>query len=287
MKFFNYLNEKQIIIGGGKKYGQVVFLAGGAGSGKGFAISNFMEMDKFKIRDVDALKVALVKLAKSKGETEGIASTDFKNPDDVFRLHALVKSKGIIDHTLDLLLTGAEKQTLPNILFDVTLKDIGDVRGKIRQLFEIGYKPEDIHIVWVLTNYDIAVEQNLSRDRIVPAHIVLDTHQGAAKTMMGLLKNEIQGIGTLIDGSITVVLNNKENTIYMTTSDTRKTIKGKDKFIQLSGEKIEKNGSFIIKSFKSINVKEVGKPLKTDDDFEHELYKWKDLEKWVEENSPK
>ena len=31
------LEEKLIVYGGGKKYGQIVFLAGGAGSGKGFA----------------------------------------------------------------------------------------------------------------------------------------------------------------------------------------------------------------------------------------------------------
>ena len=41
-KLQNYLTEKQIIVGGGKQYGQILFLAGGAGSGKGFAASNFM-----------------------------------------------------------------------------------------------------------------------------------------------------------------------------------------------------------------------------------------------------
>ena len=35
------LNEKLITYGNRKPYGQIVFIAGGAGSGKGFAISNF------------------------------------------------------------------------------------------------------------------------------------------------------------------------------------------------------------------------------------------------------
>ena len=35
------LIEKQIIIGKGKKYGQIVFMAGGSGSGKGFAMAGF------------------------------------------------------------------------------------------------------------------------------------------------------------------------------------------------------------------------------------------------------
>ena len=47
LKFRQYLEEKLIMYGQGKRYGQIVFLAGGAGSGKGFAISNFMEKEKF------------------------------------------------------------------------------------------------------------------------------------------------------------------------------------------------------------------------------------------------
>ena len=35
------LAEKLIMFNQGKKYGQVVFMAGGAGSGKGFASKNF------------------------------------------------------------------------------------------------------------------------------------------------------------------------------------------------------------------------------------------------------
>ena len=60
------LLEKQIIIGKGKKYGQIVFMAGGSGSGKGFAVNNFMEGDKFKVRDVDQWKKAFLILAQTK-----------------------------------------------------------------------------------------------------------------------------------------------------------------------------------------------------------------------------
>jgi hypothetical protein len=56
------LSEKQIIYGKNEKYGQIVFLAGGAGSGKGFAINTFMHGEMFKIRDVDELKLAFQKL---------------------------------------------------------------------------------------------------------------------------------------------------------------------------------------------------------------------------------
>ena len=48
LQIFQQLDEKLIIVGKGKKYGQIMFIAGGAGSGKSFAIKNFLEGDKFK-----------------------------------------------------------------------------------------------------------------------------------------------------------------------------------------------------------------------------------------------
>ena len=48
-----YLEEKLIMYNQGKRYGQIVFLAGGAGSGNGFAVKHFMEKEKFKLRDDD------------------------------------------------------------------------------------------------------------------------------------------------------------------------------------------------------------------------------------------
>ena len=49
---FQELEEKLILFNGGKNYGQIVFMAGGAGSGKGFAIQNFMnqQIDDLVVR---------------------------------------------------------------------------------------------------------------------------------------------------------------------------------------------------------------------------------------------
>jgi hypothetical protein len=94
--FRTFLTEKQIIIGKGAKYGQVVFLAGGAGSGKGFATTHFLEGTKFKIRDVDEWKKAFMKLAVLKNNYPKIRRLDLRKPKDVFKLHAFVKEKGNI-----------------------------------------------------------------------------------------------------------------------------------------------------------------------------------------------
>ena len=53
------LNEKLMVYNNRKPYGQVVFLAGGAGSGKGFASNHFLDKEMFKVRDVDKMKKQL------------------------------------------------------------------------------------------------------------------------------------------------------------------------------------------------------------------------------------
>lgn len=287
MKLQRYLTEKQIIVGNGQAYGQIVFLAGGAGSGKGFSATNFMEKSKFKVRDVDELKKAVVALAKLKGDNPEIANIDFGKAEDVFKIHQHVKEKGLKDKTLDLLLRGASKGTLPNIMFDVTLKDQGDIYEVLPSLFDIGYKPIDVHLVWILTDFEIAIEQNKKRERRVPDDILLKTHTGAALTVTDLLRGKIRGIGPLINGSINIILGGSKHTVVMTTQDTRETIKGKEKFTQLGGDVIKNKGQVIIKSFKYINVKEEGKPMKSSESFNKELFDWEDLRSWVKSNIPK
>ena len=50
-----------------------------------------------------------------------------------------------------------------------------------------GYDSKSIHLIWVLTNYQIAVDRNKKRDRVVPDDILLDTHEGAGKTVWSVL----------------------------------------------------------------------------------------------------
>ena len=62
------IDEKLITYGNRAPYGQIVFVAGGAGSGKGFAIKNFLDSASFKIRDVDEMKKQIQKLNKQIGK---------------------------------------------------------------------------------------------------------------------------------------------------------------------------------------------------------------------------
>jgi len=263
--FNNFLTEKQIILGKGARYGQIVFLAGGAGSGKGFAINHFIEGSKFKVRDVDEWKKAFLKIAALKNKYPKLRRLDLRNPDDVYKLHMFVKEKGIKDKSLDLMLTQAKIGRLPNIIFDVTMKDKSDITDVLPQLLAVGYNPRDIHIVWVLTNYHIAVHQNKDpkRGRVVPDSIMLKTHEGAAKTMWSFIKG---GTPATLDGSVHVILGGAKHTVFWKDKDGN----------PLDGKRKGKYGTdqVVIKDFKYITVKQPGRNMGKETALQGQVLKW-------------
>ena len=269
------LNEKLITYGNRKPYGQIVFMAGGAGSGKGFAISNFVDSASFKIRDVDEMKKQIqilnrlgkldirsilkkygrnIKLKDldliRKIEKDGYKLQNFnlKNPDHVYALHILVKAIGIKDTSLEKLLLGKNNpETLPNILFDITAKDISDITSILPKLKQVGYKPENVHLTWVLTNYVTAMYNNKNRARMVPEDILLKTHEGASNTIWGIIT---KALPKGMNGRVDVILNNPEHTVFFKDKDG-KVINGNVKgFLSLPLKK-EKGGIYAEKVWKN------------------------------------
>jgi hypothetical protein len=280
------LVEKQILYNNGAKYGQIVFLAGGAGSGKGFAVQHFMQGSDFKIRDVDELKIAFQKLdALGKFTTQDLldkygnkisekdkeliqrelidanvkmGELNLKTPTHVYILHVLIRATDVKNKTLDLMLAGAEKGQLPNLIFDSTFKEVSDMTDVLPKLFEAGYQPKDIHVSWVLTNYQIAIKNNKSRARVVPEDILLATHAGAAQTVYNLVTTAMP---PSVQGGDYVILNNPENTMFLIdpkTGEHYKDIKGRK----------------VVKDFLYIAMKKPGKPITTDAEVKKQLYTW-------------
>ena len=140
---------------------------------------------------------------------------------------------------------------LPNILFDVTLKDIDDIEEVVPKLESVGYDARNIHVVWVLANYHVAVKANKERERVVPDDILLKTHEGAASTMYGIIKNKgANGV----NGAVHVILNNRENTIF---------------WERPSGERTD-----VIKDFTYITLKPEGKPFLNEGDINQQILDW-------------
>ena len=254
--FSQYLEEKLILYGQGKKYGQIVFLAGGAGSGKGFAISNFMEKEKFKIRDVDEWKKSFIKMADLQDKHPEIKGLNLKNPKDVYKIHIFVKKLGIKDKSLDIMLADANTDRLPNIMFDITMKDVSDIGDIIPKLEKAGYDSKNIHLTWVLTDYSVAIVNNRNRDRVVPEDIMLLSHEGAATNMYDVIKGKLpRGL----NGGVRVVLNNRENTIPYLDPKTNKSVKTKTK---------KK------KDFTYLTFKKEGKTIAPESDVKKEVMGW-------------
>lgn len=262
------LLEKQIIIGKGKKYGQVVFMAGGAASGKGFARTNFLEGEKFKIRDVDEWKKAFLTLAKTKNKYKEIRNLDLNKPKDALELHRFIKNKGIKEKTLDLLLLNARQGVLPNLIFDITLKDSRSIMEILPSLMATGYNPNNVNIVWVLTNYSVAITQNrnIKRGRIVPEDIMLQTHEGAASTMFKFIKNGTpRGVG----GGVYIILGGVNNTVFYKDKDGNPIKTGKNK------------DTMVVKDFSYITMKEPGRAMTTNKGLQGKAYDW------IMQNAPK
>jgi len=286
------LVEKLITYSSRAPYGQVVFVAGGAGSGKGFAISNFLDSAGYKLRDVDELKKQLQilnrigkisidqildKYGKSLTEKDienikqvqadgyKLQNMDLKKPNHVMALHSLVKAMGIKDKSLaNMLAAQTNPEALPNIMFDITAKDISDIISVLPQLKNAGYQSQNIHLTWVLTNYIIAMENNKKRDRQVPEDVLLKTHEGAGNTIWGIIT---RALPKGMNGRVDVVLNNPENTVYMKDVDG-------NEITGTSGQKYPSD-------FVSLPLKKPGSGI-----YPESL--WKEvLFKWIKENAPK
>jgi len=229
--FYNHLSEEhelqessealleKLITFGGKaypKFGNVVIMAGGAGSGKGFVMSTLVGMEG-KIFDVDELKKLASKSAainKRVMDEFGVdlkdLSANLQDSENVSKLHDIIGSAMKLDKRKEQalysgILTAAPDRK-PNLIFDVTLKDLQKLESISRKVSSIGYEKENIHIVWVVNDIEVAKSQNTTRDRRVPAEILINTHRGAQQTMA-----DIVGMGNRLkkymDGDIVFAFN--------------------------------------------------------------------------------
>ena len=217
---YEELLEKLITFGGKAypKFGNVVIMAGGAGSGKGFVKDTLVGIEGYTF-DVDELKRLAVaspmiqkRVKKDLGQDLKKIGSDLTNPDNVGKLHAILGDYLNLDDrrmkTLYTSILTAPPDRKPNIIFDVTLKDLQKLEKITRQVSAIGYPKENVHIVWVVNDIEVAKAQNKDpkRGRVVPADILVNTHRGASATMNDIL-NMGKGLRKYMDGDIAFAFN--------------------------------------------------------------------------------
>lgn len=251
------LQEALIQFGGQKatQFGNIVILAGGAGSGKGFVLSNLIGLQG-KVLDVDALKVAASKstLIRQKVEAEygvDIGSMDLRNPENVEKLHYIIgkymKLPSRKEEALFASIIAAAPDRKPNLIFDVTLKDMGALHDISTYARDLGYDKKNVHIVWVINDINVAMTQNQGRSRVVPEDIFLATHKGASMTMKDIL-DKGEDLRRYMDGFIYFAFN-KAKVDAEGVFQSRETGKG-DAAFPKAAEKvgyIKKANYFVIK----------------------------------------
>lgn len=212
------LMEKLITFGGQAypKFGNIVLMAGGAGSGKGFVLSNLVGVEG-KVLDVDALKTLASKAPSIKKKVKDQMGVDIedlannlKDPKNVEKLHDIMGNQLGIDKAKERLLyrgiLGAHPDRKPNIIYDMTLKSLDKLDKVAKDAAKLGYDKKNIHIVWVVNDISIAKAQNKARSRQVPEEILVNTHRGAANTM-GDIINMGKKLRKYMDGDIVFAFN--------------------------------------------------------------------------------
>lgn len=252
-QYVNMINEKLITFGNRvyPRNNQIVIVCGGGGSGKGFVVSNVLGIQA-KILNVDDVKETLVKmkdtdnLSKQFKEKYGkfLSQVDMANATDVGNLHAFVEEHNLAKNINDTFFKAqALKKDKENALFDVTLKRYPKLPDIVELGLLGGYDPKNMHIVWVLNNFDMARKQNSERARRVADDILRSTHIGCAKTVREILMNAEEK--AIVDGDIWIYFANRNVDSKLAISD-------------LGGKYLE--------DYVCIKIKEQGKPLESYED---------------------
>ena len=181
-------------------YGWCVIMCGGPGIGKSTAYRNLVSINAKKF-DVDDLKTYKLETSELEGnklimkngdvwELDGIPKPyNMSNPAFTSFVHEKTRpfARKVKQQFFNM---GAKdnKETLPNIVFDITGSDIKDFQYIIENVKPLGYK---VSVVWVLGDFEQAIKQNAQRGRQVDARIVYEKHDEVLHTVRALLRDKV------------------------------------------------------------------------------------------------
>ena len=148
------------------------FIAGGPGSGKSFVVRKTTGGLGMKIVNSDDI---FEKLLDKEGLSLKMPESE-KEPRDVVRAKAKrltsAKKANFIEGRLGLIIDG-------------TGKDYDKIAGQATKLKQLGY---DVHMIFVNTSLDVALERNAKRARSVPTSIVVNSWK-ATQANIGKFQN--------------------------------------------------------------------------------------------------
>ena len=146
------------------------FLAGGPGSGKSWVSARALSGMGLKVINSDNAFTRL--LGK---EQMSLKFADHTPAEIEKRDNIRSKSKAIAGMQLGKALEGRL-----GLIIDSTARDVEKIQQEAKKLRNLGY---DIHMVFVNTSLDVALERNRNRPRKLPDAIIINSHKQIQKNM--------------------------------------------------------------------------------------------------------
>jgi hypothetical protein len=190
-------------------------MAGGIRSGKGFVKDQLPDIEGYTFQ-VDILQSMvgwrMADAKKVKDELGLEIKEIFANqndPQSVSRLHEIIAERpGAKDerlHALYVSIISGAADSKPNLILDVTLKDLRKLDNLARGAKALGYGSDKIHLVWVVDDIEVAREKNATSGTVQP-EILSNIHVRVAETMHDIL-NMGKEIRKYMDGDLFIALN--------------------------------------------------------------------------------
>jgi hypothetical protein len=202
----------------GAKYGQVIFLVGGAGSGKSTATRRFINTTNYKILNPDDLKELIIRAGKKGVKSfKSMANINPNTPEGAGEVHQFMRDTKMGSKKGRTMTRGLRgNKNLPNLLFDRTFSFAGEFKNISQGLIGVGYKPEDIHVIFIMTDVKIALKRNKTRARSLKPEIVKKTTEGAKQEFANLFFKRAKG--AVANGDYFIIINRGEKAIQVKQS---------------------------------------------------------------------
>ena len=146
------------------------FLGGGPGSGKSWVSERALSGMGLKVINSDNSFSSMLKREKM-----SLNFATYTDKEIVRRDKIRSKSKQVAGMQLGLALEGRL-----GLIIDSTARDVEKIQQEAKNLRSLGY---DIHMVFVNTSINVALERNRNRPRRLPDAIIIDSHRQIQKNM--------------------------------------------------------------------------------------------------------
>ena len=146
------------------------FLGGGPGSGKSWVSERALSGMGLKVINSDSAFSHMLKREKMSLDFATHSEKEIERRDKIRS-----KSKQVAGMQLGKALEGRL-----GLIIDSTARDVEKTQMEAKNLRSLGY---DIHMVFVNTSIDVALERNRNRPRKLPDAIIIDSHRQIQKNM--------------------------------------------------------------------------------------------------------